>query len=210
MSSRIATDLPRMLAVVHTTTTGRGCPAPDVRVGSPPLAHRPGLGALYAFPALGLAALAVSAVSLGIAASAIETFTSLAIAKTPTASRRRLAERGVIQSEVAQATSLLRSARAYFYAAVDEAWQQASADEAMSTDVRTNLRLAATRATANSAQAVDAMYTAGGGTSNFSSSPLQRCFRDVHAITQHISVAPTTWELCGRFLLGLDTDDSAL
>src|SRR5205814_8849229 len=51
MSSRIATDLPRMLAVVHTTTTGRGCPASDVRVGSGEVAGSELVGGNDAEPA---------------------------------------------------------------------------------------------------------------------------------------------------------------
>ena len=37
-------------------------------------------------------------------------------------------------------------------------------------------------------------------------SKLQRIFRDVHVATQHMMVAPPTYELTGRLLLGLDTD----
>jgi hypothetical protein len=33
---------------------------------------------------------------------------------------------------------------------------------------------------------------------------LERCFRDVHAATQHIAVATSNYELAGRVLLGLD------
>ena len=51
-------------------------------------------------------------------------------------------------------------------------------------------------------------YTLAGGTSVYRSSPLQRRFRDVHVITQHMMVAAPTYELAGRVLLGLPTDPS--
>jgi hypothetical protein len=54
------------------------------------------------------------------------------------------------------------------------------------------------------------MYEAGGGTSIYATSPLQRCFRDVHVATQHAMVATSTYELTGRLLLGLDTDSAML
>ena len=54
------------------------------------------------------------------------------------------------------------------------------------------------------------MYHAGGGTSIYDSSTLQRRFRDVHVATQHMMVAPATWELAGRLLLGLPTDTKQL
>ena len=75
---------------------------------------------------------------------------------------------------------------------------------------RARLRLAATHATTASAQVVDAMYNAGGGTSIYSTSPLQRRFRDIHAATQHVMVGPPTYELAGRILLGLESDTSVL
>ena len=52
------------------------------------------------------------------------------------------------------------------------------------------------------------MYGAGGGTSIYRLSPLQRRFRDVHAATQHVMVGLPTYELAGRVLLGLETDIS--
>jgi hypothetical protein len=50
------------------------------------------------------------------------------------------------------------------------------------------------------------MYTAAGGTAVFASSPLQRCLRDVHAVTQHFFVAPQTYEMIGKILLGVEPD----
>jgi hypothetical protein len=50
----------------------------------------------------------------------------------------------------------------------------------------------------------------GGGAALFRSNALQRRFRDAHAITQHIVTAPATWELTGRLLLGLETDDAMI
>ena len=50
----------------------------------------------------------------------------------------------------------------------------------------------------------------GGGTAIYASSPLQRCFRDIHVLTQHTLVAPATLELVGRVMLGVDADTSML
>jgi hypothetical protein len=40
--------------------------------------------------------------------------------------------------------------------------------------------------------------------------PISRVFRDMHVATQHIMVAPPTYELVGRVLLGLETDVASL
>ena len=77
-------------------------------------------------------------------------------------------------------------------------------------ELRAALRLAATHATEAAAAAVDDAYGLAGGSAIYETSPLQRRFRDVHAATQHMLVGPSTWELTGRALLGLELDDSQL
>jgi hypothetical protein len=72
------------------------------------------------------------------------------------------------------------------------------------------IRLAATTATLNSARAVDICYNLGGASSIYSSNLLQRHFRDIHTVTQHVMVGQPTLEVAGRILLGLPTDTSML
>jgi indole-3-acetate monooxygenase len=167
-------------------------------------------GPLYRFPVFGLLALGGAAVALGIARASIDELVRLAAAKVPTGGRRRLSERGVVQTELAEAEAMIGSARAFLFEACAQAWQAASAASELPIAARARLRLAATHATATSAKVVDLMYNAGGGTSIYSGSPLQRCFRDVHVVTQHVMVAPATLELVGRILFGLETDTSML
>lgn len=167
-------------------------------------------GPLYAFPAFGILALGVCAVALGIARAAIDALTELATAKRPTSSARTLAERATTQQDVSRAEASLGSARAYLFETIETAWGSASRTGAVPLVERAKLRLAATHATLSAAKAVDRMYHAGGSTSIYDASPLQRHFRDVHVVTQHMAVAPVTLELTGRVLLGLETDASML
>ncbi len=167
-------------------------------------------GPLYAFPIFGLLALGIAGVSLGIGRSAIDELVQLAGAKTPSGSRKRLADRAMVQMQVAEAEALLRSARAFLYEAIADAWQAAQGTGTITLTHRATLRLAATHATTSAAKVVDLMYTAGGGTSVYASSPLQRFFRDVHVVTQHMMVARATLELAGRLFLGIDTDTTML
>jgi alkylation response protein AidB-like acyl-CoA dehydrogenase len=166
-------------------------------------------GPLYAFPFFGLLALGIGAVALGNARGAIEDLVELAGGKQPLGSRRTLAERHSAQSTLAAAEANLRSARAFFYDAVDEAWQLARRSGAIEMRHRATLRLAATHATRTAADVARGMYDLGGGSSVFLSSPLQRRFRDGHVATQHIMVAPPTYELTGRIFMGLPVDPSA-
>jgi alkylation response protein AidB-like acyl-CoA dehydrogenase len=167
-------------------------------------------GALYTFPAFGLLAVGIAAVALGIARRAIDELVALAGGKTPTGSRRVLAERPTAQVQVSEATALVRAGRAFLVEAVDAASNAARRSGAISVAMRADVRLAATNATLAAAKAVDLMYNAGGGTAVYATSLLQRCFRDVHVVTQHLMVAPATYELTGRLLFGVDTDAALL
>jgi alkylation response protein AidB-like acyl-CoA dehydrogenase len=165
---------------------------------------------LYRFPQFTLLALGIGAVALGLARAAIDELIGLAGKKTPQGAKRRLAERASVQSGVAEAEARWRSARAFLYEALAAAWQEATLGERVALALRRDLRLATTHAVRASAEAVDAMYALGGGSSVYRRSRLQRCFRDVHVVTQHMMVGPPTLELAGRLFLGLETDSSQL
>jgi alkylation response protein AidB-like acyl-CoA dehydrogenase len=167
-------------------------------------------GPLYAFPVFGLLALGIAAVALGVARAAIDELSQLARGKRPTGSHRLLAERPTVQAQVAEAEAVLGAARAFVFETVGAAWERAQAVGAIDLTERARLRLAATQATLAAVRATDLMYTAGGGTAVYATSPLQRHFRDVHVVTQHIMVAPATLELAGRILLGVEADTSML
>jgi alkylation response protein AidB-like acyl-CoA dehydrogenase len=160
-------------------------------------------GPLYAFPLFGLLAVAIAAVCLGTARGALADLVGMA-AKVPTGGRRTLAERATVQAEVARAEASLRAAGALLDDAVDAAWE--GVDESR----RTGLRLAATHATSTAVQVTETAFRLGGGTAIYAASPLQRRLRDVNVAAQHMLVAPATWELTGRLLLGLPTDVSQL
>lgn len=165
---------------------------------------------LYAFPPFGLLAVAIAAVTLGIGRAALDDVLELAGAKTPTLSTRKLAERPATQAEVAQAEATLSGGRALLWQTIDEAFEAATAGSPLSVDLRARLRMASTHAVECATAAVDSAYRLAGGSAIYETSPLQRRFRDVHAATQHMLIAPATWELTGRALLGLQFDDAQL
>lgn len=54
---------------------------------------------------------------------------------------------------------------------------------------------------------VDVAYATGGGSALYTSSPLQRRLRDIHALTQHASVGRDFFGIVGALLAGGPVDD---
>ncbi len=165
---------------------------------------------LFQFPNFTLLALGIGAVSMGIARAALDEFVDLAQQKKRISSSSTIAERSHTQMQIATAEAKLRSARAFYYDSVEQAWARALAGDTVDVDQRRNLRLATTHAVMASAEVVDCAYNLAGGVSVYQSSNLQRHFRDIHVATQHIMVAPSTLETTGRLFLGLPTNTATL
>jgi alkylation response protein AidB-like acyl-CoA dehydrogenase len=110
------------------------------------------------------------------------------------------------QVRMSQAEMLVRSARLFLFDTVERLWATVYATGEPPMDQRAQVRLATSHAVASAVQAVDLLYVGAGATSLYATCPLERAFRDVHAITQHIGVHPRVMESTGRVLLGLSSD----
>lgn len=167
-------------------------------------------GALYKFPLFGLLALGVSSVALGNARAALEEIKQIAVSKKTPGGGRSMAQRATVQVDIARATAQLGGAFAFIESAVGEAWNEAQGEGDISPETRAQLRLACAHATDVSADVCKTAYTLGGGGAVYSSSSLQRRFRDAHVATQHIATAPAVFELAGRVLLEQPVDMAML
>jgi alkylation response protein AidB-like acyl-CoA dehydrogenase len=161
-------------------------------------------GTLYAAPFITVFAMALATAPLGIARAAIEAFVELAEGKTPIGASSKLRDKASAQADVGKAEALVRSARAFLIDELRGIWDTVAAGEMPSVPQRAVARLAAAQAASASAQAVDLIYNAAGGTALYETSLIERCFRDVHATTQHVGIASANFEISGRVLLGLD------
>ena len=111
---------------------------------------------LYKFPTLGLLALGVSSVSLGIGYRALEGFKELAAKKIPTGNTLTLSDKYHAKVALAKATADIESAEAYIQTTVEKCFDAAERGQKLSASERNRLRLAAANATLKSAEAVDA------------------------------------------------------
>lgn len=167
-------------------------------------------GALFRFPFFGLLAASIASTTLGIGRAAIEELSKLAGRKTPFGMRSSLATRATTHLGVAEMEATLSSARAFLAEAVRETWETVVAGNPVDVGQRARLRLAATHATSSAAKTVTMAHELGGSSAIYSTSRLDRCFRDVHTITAHFSVARPSRELLGQVLLGQDADFTLL
>ena len=152
----------------------------------------------------------LGAMALGIARTAIESLTEIAVDKQLQRSMQLLRENHGAQIRVSEAEALVRAARLYLFDSLDRLWRTVIETGKAPIKARADVRMAASHAVASAAKAVDLMYSAAGATALYASSPLERAFRDVHAITQHIGVHPRVMETTGRVLFGLEPDTPLL
>ncbi len=155
-------------------------------------------------------ALQMASVALGIAQGALDDILALATDKVPLFAGASLAANPLFQNQLAESDARLRAARALVYADAGTAWATALAGDAFTPRHRARIRASAVWATDAAAAVVDTAYRAGGGSSLYTASPLQRRLRDIHALTQHFLVKLDSLTTAGAVLTGQDVDTTFL
>jgi|TARA_B100001964_G_C14215888_1_gene592784 alkylation response protein AidB-like acyl-CoA dehydrogenase len=178
---------------------------PDERISS--VARNPLQedGTLYRLPLHSRLAYNKVGVATGITRAAIDHFMDLAMDKTPRGTAGKLRERVDAQLAVAEAEYLLETARSYVFDRVSDIWDTVDQGDPPTTRQKALLQLACSGAASTAVKAVEKIVAAAGATANFTSSPLERCMRDVLVVRQHIMVSPQFKENIGRALLGLES-----
>jgi indole-3-acetate monooxygenase len=152
------------------------------------------------------AALHIGAVAIGIAQRAINEIVALANTnKRRLYASASLAESPLFQYRMGHADASLRAARNLLRGQADAVWNSAVAGNPVSIDGRAPVMAAITWAVQTCAAVVDTCYKAGGGTSPYDDSPLQRCMRDIQTLTQHAGVAESWLTTAGATILGRPT-----
>jgi alkylation response protein AidB-like acyl-CoA dehydrogenase len=160
---------------------------------------------LFRYPVMALAAQVLAVVGLGVARGALDTLIEMADGRGSITGAPTLANRAYVQTEVAQADAALRSARAFFYEAADEAYAALVADEALSVDMINRLRLSSTHAAKIAVDVAQTAYRLAGTTAIFADHPIARHFSDALVVAQHAFLSTGTWTSAGQIILGLET-----
>ncbi|WP_018681257.1 acyl-CoA dehydrogenase family protein [Actinokineospora enzanensis] len=137
--------------------------------------------------------------ALGIAQDALDTFTELALTKTPTLGLSKLASGHTTQEKLARAEMLAHTAELLLRDAADQA---VAHGEDGGDRLSALVRVVAATVAEHASTAVDIAYTLAGSSSLYATSRLERCFRDVHSAVKHITLSPSHFEMVGQYLLG--------
>jgi indole-3-acetate monooxygenase len=83
-------------------------------------------------------------------------------------------------------------------------WGTACRGDELGLEQRALALLAATQAVRAAVDAVDGVFRLAGAEAVFGCNPLQRCFRDVHTIGQHILFSASREQAFAKVRLGID------
>lgn len=166
--------------------------------GSSPTLDSP----FFRYPSLSFAAQVLSVTSLGVAREALNIVIAMSAGRKSVTGAPLIGDRIYAQIEIAKAEAKLRSSRAFFYEATDNAWAAIEAGGKPSAEQISMIRLATTNLTRECAEVTQTAYNLAGMTSTYYEHPLSRCFRDSQMTTQHAFMGEITYQNAGAMLFG--------
>ena len=183
-----------------------GALVPEERTACAIFDEAPQDAAIFRWPLFSIVSPLISGVLVGIARRALDEFAVLATTKSRRSSTP-LAETEAVALTTVRDEGRLRAARALLLEAYGRAWDTALAGDRLQTDDRIAIRTASFHAARTAVEVVDSVFAQAGGGALYDSSPLQRCWRDVHAGSHHIYYCNHDATLTGRSLLTGATPD---
>ncbi len=139
---------------------------------------------------------------LGIGQAAVDALMALTRSKVGTDPGPALGERPAVLACIVRHRAALAAARDHLHACVTRQWQTAAAGQGADPQGIIATWGAAQHTIDAGKAAVEAMYSAAGASSIYTSSPLERAHRDLHAMAAHVIAQPMWIEDAGRVLLG--------
>ena len=164
---------------------------------------------LYRIPLLAAIPAAIVSPALGILEGAIRDFVAATGARETrgavVAGGARMAEFATVQARLGEAAATLAAGSALLRSDLDETQRLAREGEAITVDYRIKVRLAQAFVVRLAVQGIDALYGATGGGGLYLSHRVQRAWRDIHAVSHHVSL---NWDavstMYGQHALGLE------
>ena len=150
----------------------------------------------------------IAAPAIGVALGALEAFREQSRARVNLRDQSRLVEDPFIQYRLAEAAAEVSAARDRLLGNFAEMMRLVRAGDEIPLSARARYRWDAGKAIEWSVQAVDRLFEASGGRGIFLSNPIQRAWRDIHAMRAHIGNNPErAAAVFGRSEFGLPPTD---
>jgi resorcinol 4-hydroxylase (FADH2) len=180
----------------------------DLLVGSPPGAAV-NKSPLYRQPFLAVVPTCLVSPQIGMARGALDVFVDQVRGRRTRGAvaggNNSMADFATVQMRVAEATACIDAAELLIHRDLRETADASARPEGASVDLRLRNRLDHAFSVRLLVQAVDALFTAAGGSSLGLAHPLQRFWRDIHAAATHVSV---NWDavgsMYGQHVFGLE------
>ncbi|HVO16144.1 MAG TPA: acyl-CoA dehydrogenase family protein [Alphaproteobacteria bacterium] len=162
-------------------------------------------GWLYESAVVPVLTLALAPSALGMAEAALDQLKSRLPGRTVAYTEGEVQiEQPVTHMHVADAATKIRVARLLLHACAEDIQEPAERGEMMEFAKRARVRMDCAHAVRQCLEAIEILYLASGGSGISESSPLQRAWRDVHAVNMHgLMNLPMNQEMYGRVVLGL-------
>lgn len=165
-------------------------------------------GPLYRLPFALVFASGLASPAVGVALGALRTFREQTQTRVASRDQSRVAEDPFVQFRLAESAAEVEAARDRLLANFEVMMQLARAGDEIPLAQRARFRWDAAKATDWSVRAVDRLFEASGGRGIFLANPIQRAWRDVHAMRAHAANTPEkAAAVFGRSEFGLPPQD---
>lgn len=182
----------------------------DVHAGTTPGAVA-STCAYYAIPSTPLLSHTAAAVAIGILIGATREYEARARTRTFTFDHKQQSKQVGTQMRLARALAVIRSCTALQESVLGDLAESTSHDGGRSPEVRAEVRMYAAYIVDVCQKALAELYLSAGSNAIFESSPMQRAFRDIHALSTHVAVAyDEAAEAFGQTRLGMHSTSGML
>jgi len=148
--------------------------------------------------------------ALGVAKSALDDVAELAVTKVRMGDEASIAHRLTFQRGLSHHQAMWRAARLLVTTTFSEAEAHVASGQELTTELRADMRVAATYATEASRVVTEWAHLQAGTAAIREGSRLERAFRDMYTGTQHVFIGEKTYTDAAKIRLGLLEDQLGL
>ena len=161
-------------------------------------------GSLFQLPFFAMFPYVVGPVALGAAKGALDTYTVWNKDRVSHYTGAKISELAPVQLRIAEASASIEAAERMFLHRCEEVTSLTESEIQISLEKRAECRRDGAFATKLCVTAVDTLFEGSGGNALYSSNPMQRYFRDIHAAASHFALG---WDasatMYGQIHLGI-------